>query len=77
MSLGWDDEEATLPNNALDRRSGRVNFTFVPRSDLRFEAGLAISNTESTFPAEAASVVDEYRALVPDIQAAVRRLADS
>ncbi|MGH7445072.1 MAG: TonB-dependent receptor plug domain-containing protein, partial [Longimicrobiales bacterium] len=50
LSLGWDDEEATLPNNALERRSGRVNFTFVPRSDLRFEAGLAIGNTESTFP---------------------------
>ncbi|MHB1168348.1 MAG: SusC/RagA family TonB-linked outer membrane protein [Longimicrobiales bacterium] len=50
VSLGWDDEEATLPNNALDRKSGRVNFTFVPRSDLRFEAGLAIGNTESTFP---------------------------
>lgn len=50
VSLGWDDEEATLPNNTMDRRSGRVNFTFVPRSDLRFEAGLAIGNTESTFP---------------------------
>ena len=50
VSLGWDDEEATLPNNSLDRRSGRVNFTFVPRSDLRFEAGLAIANTESAFP---------------------------
>ncbi len=50
VSLGWDDEEATLPNNTLDRKSGRVNFTFVPRSDLRFEAGLAIGNTESTFP---------------------------
>lgn len=50
VSLGWDDEEATLPNNTMDRKSGRVNFTFVPRSDLRFEAGLAIGNTESTFP---------------------------
>ncbi|WP_430648107.1 plasmid mobilization protein [Agromyces sp. GXS1127] len=35
------------------------------------------ANTESTFPADAAAVVDEYRALVPEIQAVVRRLADS
>lgn len=50
LSMGWDDEEATLPNNTLDRRSGRVNFTFAPRSDLRFEAGIGINRTESTFP---------------------------
>lgn len=50
LSLGWDDEEATLPNNTLDRRSGRVNFTFAPRSDLRFDAGVGVGRTESTFP---------------------------
>lgn len=50
LSLGWDDEEATLPNNTLDRRSGRFNFTFSPRSNLRFDAGVSIGRTESTFP---------------------------
>ena len=50
ISLGYDEEDATLPNNSLDRRSGRVNFTFVPRSDLRFEAGVGVGRTESTFP---------------------------
>ncbi len=35
------------------------------------------ANTERTFPAEAAAAVDEYRAIVPDLQKAVRRLADS
>ena len=50
LSVGYDKEEATLPNNEMDRRSGRVNFTFVPRTDLRFEAGLGLSRTESLFP---------------------------
>lgn len=50
LSMGWDDEEATLPNNTLDRRSGRANFTFSPRSDLRFDAGVGILRTESTYP---------------------------
>lgn len=50
LSLGWNDEEATLPNNTLDRRTGRVNFTFAPRSDLRFDAGIGILRNESTFP---------------------------
>lgn len=35
------------------------------------------ANAERTFPTEAAAIVDEYRAIVPDLQAAVRRLSDS
>lgn len=35
------------------------------------------ANTEGAFPDEAAAVVAEYRAVVPGLQAVVRRLADS
>lgn len=35
------------------------------------------ANTERTFPAEASAIVDEYRAIVPELQKVVRRLADS
>lgn len=35
------------------------------------------ANTEGSFPAEAESIITEYRAIVPRLSAAIEKLADS
>jgi len=48
LSFSTDQESGTLPNNYYDRYTGRVNFDFTPREDLRLEAsmGLGRINTD-------------------------------
>ncbi len=50
VSLGYDDEEGTLPNNSLERRTGRVNFNFIPTSELSIDAGIGLGLVDSAFP---------------------------
>lgn len=49
-SLGYDQEEGTLPNNEFGRRTGRFNFNFVPTPTLSFDAGVALYYTDADYP---------------------------
>jgi TonB-linked SusC/RagA family outer membrane protein len=49
-SLNYDNEEGTLQNNELDRRSGRLNFTFVPTSKLAIESGFSFYRVFNQLP---------------------------
>src|SRR5690606_21794211 len=49
-SFGITNEQGTTPNNTLKQRSGRVNFTFAPRSNLTFDASFALSRTDYDLP---------------------------
>jgi TonB-linked SusC/RagA family outer membrane protein len=49
-SAALADEQGTTPNNQLEQRSGRVNFTFTPTSKLVFDANFALSRTEYELP---------------------------
>lgn len=44
------NESGTTPNNSLEQRTGRVNFTFSPRSELTFDASLTLGHTEYDLP---------------------------
>lgn len=50
LSLNLDQEDGTLPNNELDRRSGRFNFTFIPTPNISVEAGVGIFRTFVQLP---------------------------
>ncbi len=50
VSLGLDDEDGTLPNNAMVRRTGRANFNFVPNSKVSVDAGFGITDLNSDLP---------------------------
>ncbi len=50
VSLGADDEDGTLPNNTFKRRTGRVNFNFVPDSKLSVDAGFGIYDIGTRLP---------------------------
>jgi TonB-linked SusC/RagA family outer membrane protein len=50
VSLGADLDEGTLPNNASDRYSGRVNFNFTPHPRLQVEAGYSYVRNEIALP---------------------------
>ncbi|CAN5613160.1 SusC/RagA family TonB-linked outer membrane protein [soil metagenome] len=50
LSLGADDEQGTLPSNSYGRTSGRFNFSFIPSSTLRIEAGLGLIQTLTNLP---------------------------
>src|SRR5690606_12206900 len=49
-SFGIANEQGTTPNNVLKQRTGRVNFTFAPRSDLTFDASFALARTDYELP---------------------------
>ncbi len=50
VSLGLDDEEGTLPNNSFKRRTGRVNFNFIPDSKLSVDAAVGLYDIGTTLP---------------------------
>lgn len=50
VSLGLDEEDGTLPNNAFKRRTGRVNFNFIPDSKVAVEASVGLYDVGSTLP---------------------------
>jgi TonB-dependent starch-binding outer membrane protein SusC len=49
-SFGMTDEQGTTPNNSLKHRTGRVNFTFAPASNLTFEAGVTLTRSSYDLP---------------------------
>jgi TonB-dependent starch-binding outer membrane protein SusC len=50
VSIGTDDETGTLPNNTLERRSGRVNFNWNPHQKVIAEAGIGLTRGEVALP---------------------------
>lgn len=50
MSLGYDAEDGYFATNGLDRKTGRVNFTFVPHPKLSFQAGFGMGATANDMP---------------------------
>jgi TonB-linked SusC/RagA family outer membrane protein len=50
VSLSSDEEEGTLPQNGFGRRSGRVNFNFVPHGKVSFDAGLGFVRSVTDLP---------------------------
>ncbi|MBX6364295.1 MAG: SusC/RagA family TonB-linked outer membrane protein [Gemmatimonadetes bacterium] len=49
-SFNYDKEDGTLPNNGLDRRSGRINFNWSPDPKLTMNAGFGLIRTVNTLP---------------------------
>ncbi len=50
VSMGLDDEEGTLPNNSFKRRTGRVNFNFIPDAKLSVDASVGLYDIGTTLP---------------------------
>ncbi len=50
VSLGADEDNGTLPSNYYGHLSGRANFDFVPRENLRMEFGFGLIRTETALP---------------------------
>ncbi len=50
VSLSADDEDGTLPNNAMERRSVRTNFNFTPNAKLSIDAGFGLTNNKLDLP---------------------------
>lgn len=50
LSFSFEDEQGTLPNNQFERNTGRVNFDFTPREDLKMEWSLGLARTNADFP---------------------------
>lgn len=50
LSFTSEEEQGTLPNNYYDRYSGRANFDFTPREDLRIEVSMGLARVDSDFP---------------------------
>ena len=49
-SLNRESEDGVLPNNAFDRKSGRVNFNWVPSPNLTLDAGIGITMALADLP---------------------------
>ena len=50
LSFSSSEEEGILPGNEFNRYSGRMNFDFTPRDELRLDATMGISRTDNIFP---------------------------
>jgi TonB-linked SusC/RagA family outer membrane protein len=50
LSANYGTEDGTTPNNAFDRRSGRVNFNWTPSSRLTLDAGVGMTRTNFVLP---------------------------
>jgi TonB-linked SusC/RagA family outer membrane protein len=50
FSLGADDARGTLPNNNYGHLSGRANFDYFVRENLRMEFGFGLSRTKTQLP---------------------------
>lgn len=49
-SLNIGNENGTTPNNAFDRRSGRLNFNWTPSTQLAFDAGVGMQRNSFILP---------------------------
>ncbi len=49
-SLNSEAENGVLPNNGFDRKSGRVNFNWLPLSNLTVDAGVGINVSNADLP---------------------------
>jgi TonB-linked SusC/RagA family outer membrane protein len=49
-SLGFDDDNGTLPNNEYGHMTGRANFDFFPHEKLRMEFGFGLGRTTTQLP---------------------------
>ena len=49
-SLNSEAEDGVLPNNGFDRKSGRVNFTWLPLLNLTLDAGVGITRSRTDLP---------------------------
>src|SRR5690606_13105199 len=47
---GYDAEDGYFQTNGLDRRTGRLNFNFVPHPTLSFQAGFGMGTTANALP---------------------------
>ncbi|MQA92319.1 MAG: SusC/RagA family TonB-linked outer membrane protein [Gemmatimonas sp.] len=50
VSLGLDYEDGTLPNNGMDRQTGRLNFNFTPNAEISVDAGLGLTSNHVDLP---------------------------
>jgi TonB-dependent starch-binding outer membrane protein SusC len=50
MSFSADEQQGVLPDNEYNRYTGRVNFDFTPRPDLRLDASIGLGRVDSDFP---------------------------
>ena len=50
LSFSAEDEQGVLPNNQYARYTGRVNFDFTPRDELRLDASIAVGRIDTNFP---------------------------
>jgi TonB-linked SusC/RagA family outer membrane protein len=50
VSFGLDNEDGTLPNNSMERRTGRANFNFIPHSTLSIDAGVGLTQNDVLLP---------------------------
>ncbi|HUG28277.1 MAG TPA: SusC/RagA family TonB-linked outer membrane protein, partial [Gemmatimonadales bacterium] len=49
-ALNYDTEDGTVPNNGFDRQGARVNFNWVPRSNLVLDAGFGLNKALTVLP---------------------------
>ncbi len=50
LSFSASEEEGIFPGNEFNRYSGRMNFDFTPRDDLRLDASVGLSRTDNLMP---------------------------
>ncbi len=50
LSLNFDKELGTLPNNAYKAAGGQFNFDFLPSEKVRIEAGIGINRVDTELP---------------------------
>ena len=50
LSFSADEQQGVLPDNEYNRYTGRVNFDFTPREDLRLDASIGLGRVDADFP---------------------------
>ncbi|MDH5590625.1 MAG: TonB-dependent receptor plug domain-containing protein, partial [Gemmatimonadota bacterium] len=50
LSFSGEQEQGTLPNNEYNRYTGRVNFDFTPREDLKLEWSMGLAKVDQDMP---------------------------
>jgi TonB-linked SusC/RagA family outer membrane protein len=50
LSFGATNEQGTLPNNKYDRYTGRVNFDFTPKENLKLEWSMGLARIDQDMP---------------------------
>jgi TonB-dependent starch-binding outer membrane protein SusC len=50
VSLNYGTEDGTTPNNAFDRRTGRLNYNWTPNSKLTFDASVGLMRNNFVLP---------------------------